>query len=58
MPSGVSHWSAGGIRDPKKDLVDLLAVLEQAEREGAIDSFRQSGQRLIEASLILRRWWP
>jgi len=60
--SSIDHFVPGAHRDPEKDLRQLLDVLEDAWRQGAIkdggvDQGRMSGARLAEAYLILRRWW-
>lgn len=47
-----------GLRDAKKDLLDLLETVEKAIREGAIDIERDPGRRLWDSLVILRRWWP
>jgi len=54
----VEHWSMGAIRDPKKDLVDLLAVVQLAWTQNAIREDTPAGRNLVDAYQILHRWWP
>ena len=47
----------GHPRDSKRDLRDFIEICERADRDGAIDGSRLTGQQLIEAMIIYRKWW-